>query len=93
MITPESQERFQSLLEEHKKILFKICNSYCRDRDAWNDLAQEIIVQLWRSFGKFDGRMGRSPIAQRLMRLVAGYDLNAATGFLATLSDFESENS
>ena len=56
MLTPESQDRFESLIEEHKKILFKICNSYCRDRDARNDLAQEIIVQLWRSFGRFDGR-------------------------------------
>jgi hypothetical protein len=51
-----------------------------------------IPLAIWIS-RKFDGRMGRSPIAQRLMRLVAGYDLNAATGFLATLSDFESENS
>jgi hypothetical protein len=28
---------------------------------------------------------------QRLMRGLAGYDLNAATGFLATLSEFEDE--
>jgi RNA polymerase sigma factor (sigma-70 family) len=56
MITLESQERFQSLLEAHKKLIFKICNSYCKDRDSRNDLAQEIIVQLWRSFDRFDGR-------------------------------------
>jgi RNA polymerase sigma factor (sigma-70 family) len=71
MITPESQERFQSLLEEHKKILFKICNSYCRDRDARNDLAQEIIVQLWRSFGKFDGRCQFSTWMYRIALNVA----------------------
>jgi RNA polymerase sigma-70 factor, ECF subfamily len=71
MITPESQERFQSLLEEHKKILFKICNSYCRDRDARNDLAQEIIVQLWRSFGRFDGRCRFSTWMYRIALNVA----------------------
>jgi RNA polymerase sigma factor (sigma-70 family) len=54
MRTLEIQERFQARLEEHKKILYKICNSYCRDRDARDDLAQEIIVQLWQSFGKYD---------------------------------------
>ena len=50
-----------------------------------------IPLAIWVS-RKFDGRMGRSAFAQRLMRLCAGYDLNAATNFLATLSDFESEN-
>jgi RNA polymerase sigma factor (sigma-70 family) len=54
MKTPEVQERFQARVEEHKKILYKICNSYCRDRDARDDLAQEIIIQLWQSFEKYD---------------------------------------
>lgn len=50
------QERFQNLLEDHKKILYKVCNSYCRNRDDRDDLVQEIVVQLWQSFGSFDGR-------------------------------------
>src|ERR1017187_1015926 len=54
MTTPALQERFQALMDEHKKILYKVCNSYCRNRDDRDDLAQEIIIQLWRSFGKFD---------------------------------------
>jgi RNA polymerase sigma factor (sigma-70 family) len=53
---PELQEKFQTLVDEHKKILYKVCNSYCRDPDSRDDLAQEIILQLWRSFPKFDGR-------------------------------------
>ena len=36
-------------------------------------------------------RMGRSPFIQRLMKDLAGYNLNAAAGFLATLSEFEDE--
>ena len=54
MTTPALQERFQNLVDEHKKILYKVCNSYCRNRDDREDLAQEIIVQLWRSFASFD---------------------------------------
>jgi len=43
-------------MEEHKGILYKVCNSYCRNRDDREDLAQEIAVHLWRSFETFDGR-------------------------------------
>ena len=71
MTTPELQERFQTLVDEHKKILFKVCNSYCRDRDARDDLAQEIIIQLWRSFGKFDGRYRFSTWMYRIALNVA----------------------
>src|SRR5690349_11632993 len=56
MTTPELQERFQAQVEAHKKILYKVCNSYCKNRDDREDLAQEIILQLWRSFGTFDAR-------------------------------------
>src|SRR3984957_11066985 len=55
MTTPE-QERFQNLVEDHKKILYKVCHSYCRNPGDRDDLAQEIIVQLWRSFSTFDER-------------------------------------
>ena len=56
MTTPE-QERFQTLLEEHKKILYKVCHSYCKNPGDRDELAQEIIVQLWRSFRAFDERV------------------------------------
>ncbi len=71
MTTPELQQRFQSLVEEHKKILYKVCNSYCRNRDDREDLAQEIVVQLWRSFEKFDGRVRFSTWMYRIALNVA----------------------
>jgi len=36
-------------------------------------------------------RMGRSPLVQRLLRDIAGYNLNAAAGFLSRLERFEAE--
>jgi RNA polymerase sigma factor (sigma-70 family) len=65
------QERFQKLIEEHKRILFKVCNSYCRNRDDREDLAQEIAIQLWRSFGTFDGRCRFSTWMYRIALNVA----------------------
>lgn len=50
-----------------------------------------IPLALWLS-KRFSDRMGRSPFVQRLMKDLAGYNLNAAAGFLATLSQFEDEN-
>src|SRR5580692_3179164 len=53
----EREERFQNLMEEHKKILYKICHSYCQNPADRDDLAQEILFQLWRSFASFDERV------------------------------------
>lgn len=51
-----SQERFLSLVEENKKILYKVANAYCKDPNDRPDLVQEIVVELWLSFNRFDNR-------------------------------------
>jgi RNA polymerase sigma factor (sigma-70 family) len=56
MTQPDLQERFLTLVDDHRRIVYKICHSYCWNRDDRDDLAQEIIVQLWRSFSTFDDR-------------------------------------
>jgi RNA polymerase sigma factor (sigma-70 family) len=54
MTTPTPQDRFLKLLEEHKKIVYKVASSYCRNPADRPDLEQEIVAQLWRSFGRYD---------------------------------------
>ena len=49
-----------------------------------------IPLAIWLS-KKFGDRMDRSPKIQWLMKELAGYNLNAASDFLATLSQFEEE--
>ncbi len=46
--------RFEALLAEHRGIVFKIANAYCRDPDERRDLAQDIYTQLWRAFPRYD---------------------------------------
>jgi RNA polymerase sigma factor (sigma-70 family) len=70
-MTSPAQERFQNLMEEHKKILYKVCHSYCRNPGDRDDLAQEIIVQLWRSFRAFDQRVRFSTWMYRIALNVA----------------------
>jgi len=49
-----NKKEFVKLIQENKGIVFKICNSYCHNREDREDLAQEIIYQLWRSGKTFN---------------------------------------
>jgi RNA polymerase sigma-70 factor (ECF subfamily) len=64
-------DRFLALLEEHRKILYKVANAYCRDAEDRRDLVQEIVVQLWRSFPRFDARARFSTWTYRIAMNVA----------------------
>jgi RNA polymerase sigma factor (sigma-70 family) len=46
--------RFAALLEQHRGIVFKVANSYCRLPEDRQDLAQEIAAHLWRAFPSYD---------------------------------------
>ncbi|MBS1917865.1 MAG: sigma-70 family RNA polymerase sigma factor [Bacteroidetes bacterium] len=46
-------DTFFKLIDEHKAIIYKICNSYCNNKGDREDLAQEIIYQLWKSADRF----------------------------------------
>ncbi len=47
-------DNFLKLIESNKKIIFKICNSYCHNNIEREDLAQEIIYNLWKSGDSFN---------------------------------------
>ena len=49
------EHRFVKLLEANQNIVHKICRLYTKDKDAHDDLFQEITIQLWRAFPKFRG--------------------------------------
>lgn len=43
-------------LEEHSSAVFKVARAYTLTNDECQDLAQEILLQAWRSLPKFKGR-------------------------------------
>ncbi len=59
MTTPNDNDGFLSLVAEHKGILYKIANGYCRNRDDRGDLIQEIVIQLWQSFPRYEESRSR----------------------------------
>ncbi|MFZ5636064.1 MAG: RNA polymerase sigma factor [Pseudomonadota bacterium] len=46
--------RFADLLEQHRGIVFKVANTYCRHAEDRRDLTQEIAAQAWRAFVGYD---------------------------------------
>lgn len=50
----EAEARFAELLERHRGIVFKVAATYCRNAADREDVAQEIVTQLWRAFPKYD---------------------------------------
>ena len=53
---PRTHDRtaFARLLQDHHGIVATVAASYCRDPEDRADLAQEIAVQLWRAWPKYD---------------------------------------
>jgi RNA polymerase sigma factor (sigma-70 family) len=52
----DQSQLFQQLLEQHKGLLYKVARTYCRDEADRQDLLQEILIQLWQSFHKYNGQ-------------------------------------
>lgn len=49
-----SPQSFLEVVEAHKGIIFKVANAYCRDAENRKDLIQEIMLQLWLAFARYD---------------------------------------
>jgi len=48
------EDCFLVLIEENRRILFKVANLYCRNRADFADVVQEMVLQAWRSFDHYD---------------------------------------
>ncbi len=93
MTTPrdELQRRFIDLVEAHQGIVHKVSGLYAESADAREDLNQEILAQLWRSFGSFRGdarfstwmyrvALNTALLARRSRRRQSRYDPGWETG-------------
>ena len=70
-VNPTLTGEFLARLENHKRILFKVAYMYCRDRDDRQDLMQEMLIQCWRSYERFDERVQFSTWMYRIAVNVA----------------------
>lgn len=54
MALNRGSQSFLSVIDANKGIIYKVANAYCRNDIDKEDLIQEIIVQLWLSFHRYD---------------------------------------
>lgn len=47
------QHFFDSIIEQHKGILFKVARTYCLDKEDQQDLIQEMMIQIWQSVHRY----------------------------------------
>jgi RNA polymerase sigma-70 factor (ECF subfamily) len=72
---PAIQEAFIRLVNEHRGMLYKVCRLYCFTEPDRQDLFQEIIIQLWRSYPGFRGEAKFSTWLYRIALNTAISDL------------------
>jgi RNA polymerase sigma factor (sigma-70 family) len=68
---PDRQASFLALIEDHRRILYKVARAYGQTAADQDDLVQETVVQLWRSFPRYDARFRFSTWMYRIALNVA----------------------
>lgn len=62
---------FLAAIEPHRGMLYQIAYAWCANPDDRHDLMQDMLVELWRAFPGFDGRVQFSTFAYRVAMNVA----------------------
>lgn len=52
--TLSEKDKFIRIIKDHKRIIYKVISSYCRNVDDRKDLEQEVIIQLWKSLKTYN---------------------------------------
>ncbi len=47
------ESEFITLVENYKRVIYKVCFIYATDRENLNDLYQETVVNLWKGYRNF----------------------------------------
>jgi len=48
------KDEFIATIDAHKRMIYKIVNTYCQNREDRKDVEQEIIIQLWNAFDTYN---------------------------------------
>jgi RNA polymerase sigma-70 factor (ECF subfamily) len=55
MDTKELEKDFLEMIAAQKRTIYKVCYIYAKDQDDLNDLFQETVLNLWKSFPRYRG--------------------------------------
>ncbi|OKZ01921.1 MAG: RNA polymerase subunit sigma-70 [Bacteroides sp. CAG:1060_57_27] len=52
----ETERKFAQMVREQKSTVYLVCYMFSKDRDEVDDLVQEVLINLWKGFARFEGR-------------------------------------
>lgn len=52
----ELEQEFTKVVREQKDTIYMVCYMFSKDKAEVEDLYQEVLINLWKSFPKFEGR-------------------------------------
>ncbi len=55
MATSEKESRFLTIVNDNRRLIYKVCYMYATDHDHFQDLYQEILANIWEGLGSFRG--------------------------------------
>ena len=50
------EEKFAQTIAEHQSTIYTVCYMFSQDADEVSDLFQEVLVNLWKGYGRFEHR-------------------------------------
>jgi RNA polymerase sigma factor (sigma-70 family) len=74
----DKKDTFITAINENQGLIFKVASIYTNNNEDKNDLSQEIIYQLWKSFGTFQQKSSLSTWIYRVALNVAIYHLKTS---------------
>ena len=54
--TMETEKKFAQMVREQKSTIYIVCYMFAKDKGEVDDLVQEVLINLWKGFEKFEGR-------------------------------------
>lgn len=52
----EQEREFTLIVQEQKDTIYMVCYMFSKDKEEVQDLYQEVLINLWKSFPQFEGR-------------------------------------
>ena len=81
----DKKERFIAAIKESESFIYKIAAVYTNNADDKNDLVQEIIYQLWKSFDSFNQQSSLHTWMYRVALNVAIFQLKVSKKSISTI--------
>ena len=53
--SPEKEKRFMAIVDDNRRMIYKVCYMYADDDEHFKDLYQEVLANLWQGLDSFRG--------------------------------------